>query len=98
MKITRINRIKNHRVFDSFAWPGDLLDFGQFNLIYGWNGSGKTTLSNLFCYLERWEPINEGEVDFHIDGKICLGTSLGVAGTLPTVRVFNRIFVDESVF
>ena len=44
MKLTRIGKIKAHRVFRDFSWPTDLQPFAQFNLIYGWNGSGKTTL------------------------------------------------------
>ena len=55
MKITRINKIKGHRVFEGFTWPDDLPDFAQYNLIYGWNGSGKTTISNLLRHLQMKE-------------------------------------------
>jgi wobble nucleotide-excising tRNase len=98
MKITRIAKIKRHRVFDNFNWPADLPDFAQFNLIYGWNGSGKTTLSNLFGHIQRKEAILEGEADFLLDGLNCPGASLNTASNLPHVRVFNRNFVDASVF
>jgi wobble nucleotide-excising tRNase len=97
MMITRVNKISRHRVFNSFSWPPDLPDFGRFNLIYGWNGSGKTTLSNLFRYLEKKEPILEGTVDFHIDGRVCSGSSL-VTGSVPRIRVFNQDYRDDSVF
>ena len=79
MKITRINKIKKHRVFEHFSWSPPLLDFGRFNLLYGWNGSGKTTLSNLFRSIERKQtiPIDQGEVEYFIDGHSCDGNSLG---------------------
>jgi wobble nucleotide-excising tRNase len=98
MKITRLNKIKNHRVFSNFSWPSDLHDFARFNLIYGWNGSGKTTVSNLCRCVQKKENISEGEVEFHMDGNSCPGTSLATASSLPEVRVFNRDFVEANVF
>jgi wobble nucleotide-excising tRNase len=98
MKITRINKIKKHRVFDDFSWPSDLPDFARFNLIYGWNGSGKTTISNLFRLVQLKTPVLEGEVDFHIDGNLCPGGSLATASGLPQVCVFNKDFVEANVF
>lgn len=71
MRITRINKIKDHRAFADFEWR-DLHDFGQFNLIYGWNGSGKTTLSNLLRHLQTQSPVLEGQVEFTIDGNAVL--------------------------
>ncbi len=97
MKITRFNKIRGHRVFSAFNWPVALPDFGRFNLVYGWNGAGKTTLSNLFRHLERKEAVTEGEIEFHIDGSSCNGSTLATSN-LPQVRVFNRNFVDASVF
>jgi len=98
MKITRINKIKKHLVFDDFTWPSDLPDFARFNLIYGWNGSGKTTISNLLRKVEMKAPVLDGEVDFHIDGNNCPGNSLATASGLPQVRVFNREFIEANVF
>ena len=98
MNITRINRIKGHRIFENFTWPGTLPDFARFNLIYGWNASGKTTLSNLLRHIQLKDPITEGEVTFHIDGNPCPGMSLATATGLPQVRVFNRDFVEANVF
>lgn len=97
MKITRFSKIKGHRVFTNFHWPADLPDFGRFNLVYGWNGAGKTTLSGLVRFLEKKECVTEGEVEFHIDGQSCPACSLATSA-LPQVRVFNRHFVDASVF
>jgi len=97
MKITRINKIKTHRIFRAFTWPSDLQPFAQFNLIYGWNGSGKTTLSSLFRHLQARSAITEGEVEFEIDGIKVAGNTLATA-QLPTVRVFNREFITSSIF
>ncbi len=97
MRITRVTKIRGHRVFRDFLWPNDLHSFGQFNLIYGWNGCGKTTLSSLFAHIEKKENVTEGEVEFEIDGgRTCLGYA--IAGTnLPPVRVFNRDFINATI-
>jgi len=97
MRITRVTKIHNHRVFRDFAWPCDLHCFGQFNLIYGWNACGKTTLSSLFAHLEKQTNLAEGEVEFEIDeDRKCCGTA--IAGTnLPPVRVFNRDFINATI-
>jgi wobble nucleotide-excising tRNase len=98
MKIARIQRIRNCRIFRDFLWPrSDLPDFGRFNLIYGWNSSGKTTLSDLFRHLQVKEPIVEGDVQFVVDGNIINGSSLATITSLP-IRVFNRDAVDRIVF
>lgn len=99
MKITRIQRIRDHRIFRDFTWPNALPDFATFNLIYGWNGTGKTTLSNLFRHLQTKQPIGptEGEVEFRVDSNAVTGSALAT-GALPKVRVFNRDAVDRNVF
>ena len=98
MKIERIQRIRNYRIFRDFIWPqSGLPDFGRFNLIYGWNRSGKTTLSELFRHLQMKEPIVEGDVQFVFNGNIIHGNSLATV-TLPPIRVFNRDTVDRMVF
>lgn len=97
MKLTRIIKIRGHRVFRDFAWPADLHAFGQFNLIYGWNGCGKTTLSSLFAHIEKRAAVSEGEIEFEFNG------ARGVAGTefnsaqLPQARVFNRDFINATL-
>jgi wobble nucleotide-excising tRNase len=96
--ITRINHIKGHRIFQDFAWHTDLEDFERYNLIYGWNGSGKSTLSNLFCCLEKKEPLGEGDADLTISGKRYLLSGITKESVLPQVRVFNRQFVTANVF
>lgn len=97
MRITRITKIRGHRVFRDFSWPSDLHGFGQFNLIYGWNGCGKTTLSSLFAHIEKGTNLTEGEVEFEIDDdRKCAGTTIA-STTLPPVRVFNRPFIDATV-
>ena len=96
MKITRINKIKRHRVFQDFSWPNELPEFARFNLLYGWNGCGKTTLSNLIRFIERKENIVEGECEFRIDQNNHQGNALSGVSGLPRVRVFNRDFVAAN--
>jgi len=98
MGISRLNRIKKHRIFRDFSWPGTLPEFARFNLIYGWNGSGKTTLSNLFRAIEKKQAVSEGEIEIIVDGKSCFGATFSSNPALPNVRVFNREYVEASVF
>lgn len=97
MKITRLAKIKQHRIFEDFTWPAGLPDFVRFNLIYGWNGTGKTTLSNLFHHLQSKQTVTEGEVQFRIDDRLVNHSELSDA-VLPQVRVFNRDTVKRSIF
>lgn len=94
--ISRIARLKHPGVLRDFTWPADLADFGRFNLIYGWNGSGKTTLSRVFRAVEQRVACAPGEVTLLIDGHQVSGQDFPQT-TVP-VRVFNRDFVNETVF
>lgn len=97
MRLTRITKIREHRVFRDFAWPRDLHAFGQFNLIYGWNGSGKTTLSSLLSLVEKRAALTEGEIELEFDNNSKV-TGAELAGKhLPNVRVFNREFVNTTL-
>lgn len=99
MRITRVTKIRGHRVFRDFSWPSDLHAFDQFNLIYGWNGCGKTTLSSLFAQIEKGTNLteDEGDVEFEIhDDRRCAGATIA-STNLPPVRVFNRDFIDATI-
>lgn len=94
--ITKISRLKHPGVLRDFTWPADLPSFGRFNLIYGWNGHGKTTLSRVFRALEQRVAPALGEVTLEVNGQQLAGQDFHQA-TVP-VRVFNRDFVNDSVF
>ena len=98
MLISKIKKIHGHKVFRQFHWPTDLLGFSKYNLIFGWNGTGKTTLSNLFRAIEKRSNISEGIIEFEVDGRSVLGSSITAEVSLPQVRVFNRDFVSQNVF
>ena len=88
--------MKHPGVLKDFTWSSDLTEFGRFNLVYGWNGSGKTTLSRLFRYLELRSVPQNGQATLGIDG-VELRSHEFPSATVP-VRVFNRDFVNDSVF
>jgi len=90
-----ISRLRNCGIFRTFDWPTDLPEFGRFNLIYGWNGTGKTTLSRVLRHLEK-QTIPEGEVKLKMSNGEFEGKQFPDLN-LP-IRVFNRDFVNESVF
>lgn len=97
MNITRLSRMKGHRIYRDFTWPNNLPDFSRFNLIYGWNGAGKTTISNLFRHLQEKKPITEGEVRIRIDGNDISGADIATEA-IPQIRVFNRDTINRSIF
>lgn len=94
--ITKIARLKHPGVLRDLTWPADLPSFGRFNLIYGWNGSGKTTVSRVFRCLEQRVQFAPGQVTLQVGDDELAGHDFPTA-TVP-IRVFNRDFVDETVF
>jgi wobble nucleotide-excising tRNase len=94
--IEKIVRLKHPGALHNLQWPADLPTFGEFNLIYGWNGSGKTTISRLLRCLEQHEVPAPGTVTLRMAGHDIDGTAFPAATT--DVRVFNRDFVNDSVF
>lgn len=99
MRITKISRMRNCRVFHDFMWPAELHAFGDFNLIYGWNGTGKSTISHIFRCLERRDLVSDGDVRLVVDGVSHLGSefpSFQPSGA--DIKVFNQEFVKASVF
>lgn len=97
MRLSRITKIKGHRVFRDFIWPDELLGFSQFNVIYGLNGSGKTTLSSLLANLQEKRIISEGTVEFELDNGAKIGGDAIEKANLPPIRVFNRDFVNRTI-
>lgn len=97
MKLSRITRIRGHRVFHDFSWPSELHTFGQFNVIYGWNGCGKTTLASLLSLVEKRTALSEGELELEFDGKTKLTGRELAAKPVPQVRVFNRDFINATL-
>jgi wobble nucleotide-excising tRNase len=95
-KVEKISRLQHPGVLRDFRWPPDLPTFGRFNLIYGWNGSGKTTLSRLFRHLEQRIVPPAGQTTICIEGNDIDGRHFPQSTI--QVRVFNRDFVNESVF
>ncbi|QQR68498.1 MAG: AAA family ATPase [Alphaproteobacteria bacterium] len=100
MRISKFNRIKA-RTFHDFSWPSELPEFADYNLIYGWNGSGKTTLADILRMVEKRQSIGEEGIDgFAItyDDRIISNTNLATDTAPPSVRVFNRAFIEKNVF
>ncbi len=95
-RIRRVSRLRNCGVFRDFFWPRDLTEFGRYNLIYGWNGSGKTTLSRIFRDLGSRRIPGLGESVLQVDGEVVQNEDFSQSQV--QVRVFNRDFIEESVF
>jgi wobble nucleotide-excising tRNase len=97
VKVRRLQRARDYRIFRDFTWPVGLDEFARFNVVYGWNGAGKTALSNVFRQMERRLPLEGGQVEVLVDETRVLGADFSIAA-LPQVRTFNRDTVDRSVF
>jgi wobble nucleotide-excising tRNase len=87
--------LRNCGIFRNFDWPHELPELGRFNLVYGWNGTGKTTLSRVLRHLEK-RTTPQGEVKLKLSNGEFEGKQFPDLN-LP-IRVFNRDFVNESVF
>jgi len=100
MKITKFNRIRARTYYD-FSWPSDLPEFADYNLIYGWNGTGKTTLADILRMVEKRQSVGQDGVN---DFSIAYGTktltpaNIATDAAPPSIRVFNRAFIDNNVF
>ena len=97
--ITRINSIKNFRIFQNYSHDANLKDYNRYNLFYGWNGSGKSTLASLFECLERKEQSQEyssSEWIFNADDIQI--TQNNVSDNSLNIRTFNKSFVEKNVF
>lgn len=96
MKINRIVKLQDCRIFRDYTWPAKLADFDRLNLIYGWNASGKTTLSTLMLGLERGQNLLGGRCILQIDGHPQDFTN--ISEQLPNIRVFNRDTARREIF
>jgi wobble nucleotide-excising tRNase len=96
--ITRINQVREYRVFQRWAWTHDVPDFSAVNLIYGINGTGKSTLASLLRGTISDEAWQTG-LDVSItddDGR----QRKAAAATDPiwqNIRVFNRDYIDTNL-
>lgn len=97
--IKRINHIKNFGVFQNYRWTGDIQDFTNLNIIYGWNYSGKTTISRIFQHYERTEKnpdysTAEFELENHNGDKFNEQKQL-IDDRL--IRTFNSDFIKNNL-
>ena len=83
MILEKINKIDGHKIFRAFSWPSELESFGSKNVIYGWNGTGKSTLSETFRNLQNRDNIQDGEVEWVINGEVVRSDNLDENLTLP---------------
>jgi len=96
-----IIKIKNCPSFINFKPASDLPEFTNYNLIYGWNGSGKTSFSRILRSFELGEnyynnPRRISEFIFDLDNGISI--SHKDLTTFKNIRVFDKDFIDDSVF
>lgn len=92
-------KIRCFGVFDDYSRPGDVKDFTELNLIYGWNYAGKTTLSRVLRSVERQalHPDYNG-ARFEIStSNNSLITESSLSTTSEKIRVFNSDFVKDNI-
>jgi len=99
--IKRIVKIKNCPSFIDFKPANDLPEFAKYNLVYGWNGSGKTCFSRVLRSFEMSKnyydhPERRPEFEFKLDNGASI--SHNDLNAFKSIRVFNKDFIDESVF
>jgi len=98
--IKRINKIKNFGVFEDYRRSGDIRDFEEKNIIYGWNYSGKTTLSRLISYLDKNVEIEDDYKDVEFEVELVDGSkidNINRGTSTLQVQVFNSDFVKDNL-
>ena len=97
--IKRINYIRNFGVFQNYRRTGDIQDFTNLNIIYGWNYSGKTTISRIFQHFERTEKNPDYDTaEFELEnynGDKFNEQKQDIENRL--VRTFNADFIKENL-
>lgn len=99
--IKSVVKIKNCPSFIDFKPAGDLPEFSKYNLFYGWNGSGKTSFSRILRSFELGQgffdnPEKPAEFEFKLgDGTTISQNNLS---NFKHIRVFNKDFIDNTVF
>lgn len=97
--IKRINHIKNFGVFQNYRRSGDIQDFTNLNIIYGWNYSGKTTISRVFQHFERTEKnpdFSSAEFEFETySGDKFTEQKQSIDDR--TIRTFNADFIKNNL-
>ena len=93
--IKRVSYIKNFGVFKDFNWEkSKLVDFSQYNFIYGWNYSGKTTLSRVFASIGKAiENSGKWQIELDDGNKINENDSSKPID----IAVFNRDYVSFNL-
>jgi len=98
--IRRIKTLKNFGIFKDFTWSGDLQDFKEKNIFYGWNYSGKTTLSRLFSSVKANSlPLKYPNAEFtlvHGDDKKELKQT-GILTHDLSIQVFNADYIKKNL-
>ncbi len=94
-------KIKKFPSFIDFKPVTDLPEFSKYNLIYGWNGSGKTTFSRILRLFELQtnqydDPVNPAEFEFKLSDNSSISNR--ELSTFKEIRVFNKDFIEDSVF
>ena len=98
--IKRIHKIKNFGVYEDYQRSGDIRDFEDKNIIYGWNYSGKTTLSRFFSYLNKDAAIEDDYKNIEFEVELDNGTKINDLNRLASplqVKVFNSDFVRDNL-
>lgn len=97
--IKRINRIENFGVFKDYRRTGNIEDFKELNIIYGWNYSGKTTLSRLIdCFNQKKISEDYSQANFDIlDGDSKQFTKENLSEYAKQIRVFNSDFQKNNL-
>ncbi len=98
--IKRINKIKNFGVFQDYRRSGDIRDFEEKNIIYGWNYSGKTTLSRLISYLDKDVVIDDEYKDVEFEVELEDGSKIDNNNRISSslqIKVFNSDFIRDNL-
>lgn len=96
--IKKITHLKDFGIFQDFQWSGDLPEFKEKNILYGWNYSGKTTISRLLNSLkEKSLPSKYQSAQFKIETDSGTTTNENISTNVLQIQVFNAEYIKKNL-
>lgn len=97
MKISRINRIQNYRIYQNWSMQNGDADFTRFNIIYGGNGSGKSTLASLLVDLAGGDWSSGTTLEVKDDNEKSRDIEKSDETLAARLCIFNADYVKENL-
>lgn len=97
MRILRITKIKDYRIFQNWEMQPKDKNFSRFNIIYGGNGSGKSTLVSLLLDLVEKDWTSGAKLQIKEDNQQTRELHKASDTLAAHLRIFNADYVKKNL-